>query len=137
MPRSSAHRRRRRSRGFTIIEVLAALLIVALVTGVLVFEVMRGGWRGMNHSGSEIRALAIARSELAKAGVEWPLTDGVRARVFEARFNLAVEARPRPEPDGRTPLTFDVSVIVQWTEPPDNITRAVRLDTVKLAVAVP
>ncbi|MBX9925704.1 MAG: prepilin-type N-terminal cleavage/methylation domain-containing protein [Hyphomicrobiaceae bacterium] len=137
MPRSSARRRHHRNRGFTIVEVLAALLIVALVTGVLVFEVMRGGWRGMNFSGSEVRALAIARSELAKVGVEWPLTDGARARVVEARFNLAVEARPRPEPDGRAPLTYDVSVIVKWTEPPDNITRAVRLDTVKLAAAVP
>lgn len=123
---------RSRQRGFTLIEVLAALLIVALVTGVLVFEVMRGGWRGMNHAGSETRALAIARSELAKAGIEWPLSDGLRASEAEGRFNVAVEARPRPEPDGQTPLTYDVAVTVRWTDAPDNRPRTVRLDTVKL-----
>lgn len=118
--------------GFTMIEAIVALLIVALVAGVFLFEVMRGGWQAMSGTASENLAISIARSELAKAGIEWPLTGLRRSGVSQSRFNYDVEAIPRPEEGGRPPMTYTVSVVVRWNDAPGK-PRIVRLETIKLA----
>lgn len=125
-------RQQGRAEGFTMIEAIVALLIVALVAGVFLLEVMRGGWQAMSGAASENLAISIARSELAKAGIEWPLADLRRSGVAQGRFNYDVEATPRPEADGRPPMAYTVSVVVRWSDAPGK-PRIVRLETIKLA----
>lgn len=130
-------------RGFSLIEALVALLVMAAVLAVLM-EGLRGGWRGATLADQETHALAIARSELAKAGIEWPLTAGHREGTYAGGYAFTVEATPRPEPEGsafdravsgRAAPTYRVTVVVHWRGRGTHQAREVRLETIKLGGA--
>lgn len=128
------------SRGLSLIETLAALLVLS-VLAVSALEVQRTGQRGLVAADGEARALSIARNELARAGIEWPLATGSRTGVSDG-FRVAVDARPRREQDRLlirqatvvdAPLVYDVTVRVMWTPVAGGTAREVRLDTIRYA----
>ena len=69
------HRRTRKERGFTLLEVLIAFVIAALALGVL-FEAGVGALRGARAASRYEQAIARARSHLALAVHASPLVAG-------------------------------------------------------------
>lgn len=62
-------------RGFSLLEVLVAFVILALSLGVLM-RIFSGGLGNIGAAEQYSRAVAIAESKLAAIGVEAPLTEG-------------------------------------------------------------
>jgi len=65
----------KRASGFTLIEVVVAFALLALVL-ITVFEIFSSGLSRAGELERYSRALAIAQSELASAGVEEALAEG-------------------------------------------------------------
>jgi general secretion pathway protein I len=62
-------------RGFTLIEVVAAIAIVAVLAGVI-FQIISGSIRSTHRAQSLANAGALAQSLLARVGNEIPLREG-------------------------------------------------------------
>ena len=68
-------------RGFTLLEVLIAFVILALVLGSLM-PLFSSGFRGLARSESQVLASLQARSLLAEVGGSIPLEEGSRSGNF-------------------------------------------------------
>lgn len=64
--------------GFSLIEVLVALTISALLMAAA-YRGLALGTRGIRISDVEARMLEVAKTELARAGVETPLVEGTQS----------------------------------------------------------
>jgi general secretion pathway protein I len=126
----------RRSRGFTLIEVVVAFVLLAavLVTG---FEIFSIGLRRAGDLDDQARALVIAQSKLAAAGVEEQLKEG-QVQGEEGRFHWMVavsrsdEGAAAPgQPANSAYQLFRVDVRVEWTGG-DSRARALALATLAL-----
>lgn len=121
-PIEPAHRRAR-ARGFTLLEVLVALICFAMVFGVLA-QIMRTGLRQAASADGTMMASLLARSQLARVGVELPLaigevegeTDGMRWRTTVRLADMGP-----PAADALVEETdisaYRVDVTVAWGNP--------------------
>jgi general secretion pathway protein I len=110
-------RRRREhasSSGFTLLEVLVALVIFALAFGVLA-QIMQTGLRQSAGAQSVTGATLLARSELARVGVEMPLQVGRAEGETEdgMRWQTEIEVVEGPDEDQSLAL-YQVQVTVAW-----------------------
>jgi prepilin-type N-terminal cleavage/methylation domain-containing protein len=100
-------------RGFTLLEVLVALLVFGLMFGILA-QIMR---TGLQHSGaaeSATVAALLARSQLARVGVELPLEIGeVGGEVDGMRWRTSIRLS-EPPTEGTEIGTYQVDVSVAW-----------------------
>ena len=89
-----------RAQGFTLLEVLVALLIFALVFGVLA-QIMQTGLRQSVGARALAAATLLARSELARVGIEVPLQVGRAEGETEdgMRWQTEIEAVEGPDED--------------------------------------
>jgi len=110
----------RRDAGFTLIEVVVAFVLLALVmsTG---FEIFSQGLARAGMLEERSRALEVARSALADAGMEDPLKQGVaQGEAQDPRFRWTRTIMPYDEsPDPNHPIQsayslYRVDVSVQW-----------------------
>ena len=130
----------RRQRGFTLVEVVVAFLLLSVVL-VTVFEIFT---RGLSRAGDldhYSRALAIAQSELASAGVEEQFAEGeIRGETDDRVFRWVVSTRKYvedPAPGAQAPAQspyslYRVEARVAWTTPA-GIDRDVALSTLLVA----
>lgn len=121
--------------GFTILEVLFALVIFASVLFFLT-QGLSVGWRAIAASESERRALQLARAELARAGLETPLAEGVHSGEApnDISYNIIVKPYAPEEKTGNNQLSkaFWVTVVVTWRERISPKRRSLQLTTLKL-----
>lgn len=139
---------RRRAAGFTLLEVLVALVIAALALGTL-FSGAVSGLRSAKLSLDYAEAVARARSHLAVVGIGAPMAamtqQGDDGDGFDWRLavrplstltlagqsgSLAAAGKPPP----RIAL-YAVSCVISWTK--DGGTRQVELDTERIGPAPP
>ena len=128
----------RRQTGFTLIEVVVAFVLLAGVLAVG-FEIFSTGLRRAGDLEDYSRALVIAQSRLATAGVEAPLEDGQASGESDDRrfrWHLVVtrseEGEPPPgQPLGRPYALFRVEVRGEWTAA-DTRPRSIGLATLGL-----
>lgn len=109
-------RRRRRQPGFTLIEIIVALAILAVALGAL-FQAFSTGLRATAVADRKAAAVMLAQSLLDRIGQDIPLAAGERAGVSEGglRWSIAIAPSPLIAPDRRadSPLQpFDVVVTV-------------------------
>jgi general secretion pathway protein I len=127
---------RRSEAGFSLIEVVAALVLLSLVLGVLV-EAIRGGLLADTKSGTVKRLLAEAEMRLALAGAETPLEPGAsEGRDGDLSWRLSVEEfrdpidAPEASSSAAVPTAWRVRVTV--TASPGGVPRSLSLETIRL-----
>mgnify|MGYP001093098421 CR=1 FL=1 len=106
-------------RGFSLLEVLVAFIILSLALGVLM-RIFSGGLGNIGAAEHYSRAVAIAESQLAAAGIESPLTEGENAGETENGYTWRTSVR-RYDADEQ-PLEgvvlpvdlYQVEVTVNW-----------------------
>lgn len=126
------------SAGFTLIEVLVALVIVGLTLAALA-SVFGDGLFGQRAAANAETALALAQQKLASAGVATPLTRGRTDGIFAGRFAWQISVGryddPKSSDDGITTPSatrlYRVAVTVAWRE--GRREKTLRLDTLRLA----
>ena len=128
----------RRQRGFTLVEIVVAfvLLSAVLMTG---FEIFSQGLRRAGDLDDEARAIVIAQSKLAAAGTEELFKEGSwQGHSEDGRFRWTLviartdEGSAGPgQPVNNAYQLFRVDVRVEWTTL-DSRTRAIELATLGL-----
>lgn len=111
---------RRSSAGFTLIEVVVAFVLLALVFSVG-FEIFTTGLARASALDERSRALEVARSRLADAGTEETLQEGIaQGDSDDARFHWTTTVTPfESGTDPMHPISsayalFRVEVRVDW-----------------------
>jgi general secretion pathway protein I len=105
-------------RGFSLIEILVAFMILAMSLTVI-FRIFSGGLRNIALAEDYARAVLVAESQLAAIGVSEPLERGVSSGEWGKRFHWqrVVEHYQPWEQDKElvTPLlAYRVTVNVDW-----------------------
>ena len=113
-------RRRRNSRtqGFTLLEVLVAFTILALVMGA-VLQIFSGGLRTAEIARNHAVGALLAESKLAAIGIEEPLVAGERTGTFDNGFRWRYSIDPYQEQDGAQEeqqelMPYRLIVTVDW-----------------------
>jgi general secretion pathway protein I len=130
---------RNREAGFTLIEVVVAFVLLALVLSVS-FEIFSTGMARASDLDDRARALVVAQSRLAAAGAEEALKEGVASGETEdRRFQWTTTVRRAEDvaisPDGTYPTgayaLYRVDVHVAWRGA-DSRDRALDLATLSV-----
>ena len=105
---------RRAPRGFTLLEVLVALLIFGLVFGVLA-QIFQTGLRQSATAEDVVTATLLARSRLARIGVDLPLAVGETEEEVDDGFHVRTMIRAAELEETEVELVpLIVEVIVAW-----------------------
>jgi len=125
---------RKRSRGYTLVEVLVAFMIMALALTVLL-RIFASGVRNVSVSSQYAQAVLIGESRLATAGVDAMLAPGETSGVEGDDFHWTRRVVTyEPAVDYSTYVkgtrAYHVTVTVTW---PNGVReRSIDLSTVKL-----
>ncbi|MBZ0104732.1 MAG: prepilin-type N-terminal cleavage/methylation domain-containing protein [Sulfuricella denitrificans] len=108
------------SRGFSLIEILVAFVILSLTLGVIM-QIFSGGLRNVRRSDDYSRALFLAESRLAALGVEQPLHEGGMSGELDRRYHWQILVQPYREAvtTDETQLKvglYRVMVVVNWDD---------------------
>ena len=127
----------RQLRGFTLIEVLVAFVILAMSLTVLM-RIFSGGLRNVALAEDYAQAVLVAQSKLSTIGVSEPLERGVTAGEWDSRFRWEREVeRYLPWEEDKeltTPmLAYRVTVNVDWEHA--GRSREISLSSVRLKQA--
>jgi len=123
------------SRGFTLIEIVVALLVLSIASAAL-FEGFSVGFRNARTADDFTQAVLIAQSKLAPAGVADPLTEGVTTgeELDKYSWTVTVDSVAATLTEEDTPeqlQPFFVAVDVVWSD--GGTQRIVSLSTLRLA----
>jgi general secretion pathway protein I len=103
----------RAARGFTLLEVLVALLVFGLVFGILA-QIIRTGVRQSASAEAVATASLLARSQLARVGVELPLELGeVEGQVDGMSWRTTIRLS-EPLTEETDIGTYRIDVTVAW-----------------------
>lgn len=106
--------RRRRARGFTLLEVIVAVVIAALCIAAL-SQVFATGVRAATVASDYTHATTLAQSLLAGAGVDGALEDGTtsgNSRDGKLAWTLTVSAETSDDADSPIRPPFDLKRVV-------------------------
>jgi general secretion pathway protein I len=124
----------RQQRGFTLIEILVAFMILALSLSVI-FRIFSGGLRNVALAEDYARAVLVAESQLSAIGVSEPLELGVTYGEWNTRFRwerVVDQYLPwEQEKELAAPiLAYLVTVNVDWEHA--GHTRQITLSSIRL-----
>jgi general secretion pathway protein I len=121
-----------RAPGFTLLEVLVALLIFSLAFGVLA-QIFQTGLRQSSAAERTAAATMLARSQLARIGIDLPLEIGELEEDAGDGFRIHTTIEPAglEVTEEAEFMALLVQVLVAWGPPEDE--RQVTLTTVRLA----
>lgn len=112
-------RQRRGEGGFSLLEVLVAFAVLAVVFGVLL-QIFAGSAQRATLAESYLKATTLAESRLNAVGAEVPLAAGSVAGEAEEGFRWALTLEPYPleglDPVIQSAIPLRVTVTVDWEE---------------------
>ncbi|MCZ6453370.1 MAG: type II secretion system protein [Alphaproteobacteria bacterium] len=125
----------RNNRGFTLIEIVVALLVLAIASTVI-FEGFSVGFRNARTADDFTQAVLIAQAKLAPTGVSEPLSTGVTSGREQDKYawTVTIDRAEVAPGDSATPnqlQPFFVAVDVVWSD--GGTERTVSLSTLRLA----
>ena len=133
MPGLEGGRTSRHGHGFTLLEVLVALLIFGLVFGVLA-QIFQTGFRQSSTAEAITTATLLARSRLARVGIDLPLEIGETEEQATSDFRVRTTIQPAEfEETDLELIPLLVEVTVAWG--PIERERQVALTTLRLGPA--
>jgi len=117
--------------GFTLIEVLVAFAILALVLTALL-QAFSAGLRGGNVAERRLMATMLARSVLDDVGAETPIVAGERSGEIDDGYRWIIRISPSetipPVTDGEwVQVPYEVAVEVSWNGEPMTTLTTLRL----------
>ncbi len=121
------------SAGFTLIEILVALAILALTFG-FAFQALSDGFEWLDRDRRNAEAVLLAQSMLARLGHDIALEDGVSSGRTADGLSWQIETTPYGDTEDLPPdrlIGHRIDVTVGWTE--RDRERQVRLTTLRLA----
>lgn len=135
----------RRSRGFTLLEVLLAFVIFSISFAV-VLQIISGSIRNTMRSKQYTEVALIAQSVMDTVGLEIPLEEGGQASGESGEYRWSVEIYPYELPQD-SEANFEslqiaelagidllqVELLIEWGEPPAERSR--RFSTIKSVLA--
>jgi len=106
---------RQHNSGYTLIEVLVAMVILALALGALL-RIFSGGLRNISVSDDYTRAVLIAKTQLHSAAALVPLATGSSAGIAGEKFKWTRTVENYPySANSNLPLNaYTVTVDVEW-----------------------
>lgn len=119
------------ARGFTLIEVLVAFVILALTLAALL-QVFTTGLRSVDVADRHLMATMLARSVLDDVGTEIPLAAGEQSADIEQGYRWTVRIQPAGTiapvaADEWIEVPFEVQVEVSWKGVPVTTLTTLRL----------
>jgi general secretion pathway protein I len=97
-------RKPRHQRGFTLLEVIVAVVIAALCLSAL-SQVFATGVRAASTSSDYMRAMTLAQSLLAGVGIEKPAADGSDSGTSsDGRLNWTLTVATEPTDEAENPI---------------------------------
>lgn len=126
--------RRRGPRGFTLLEVLVAFMILAVALAALM-QSFSAGLRSSSTADTYSQAAMLAKSKLAEFSVPDTLEEGEYSGTFDNGFEWRAVVAPYrddtfKEDDNRRLLAYSVTVTVDWDDAAEG--QAVTLETLRL-----
>jgi general secretion pathway protein I len=123
----------RKAAGFTLIEVVVALAILAISFGILL-RLFSNNLRRTSQTEAEVIASSLGRSLLARVGTDGAIADGETSGVFTNGFRWHL--RITPYGDAQDWVAWSMSahqVLAQVTWSDSNQRRSVSFETLRLA----
>ena len=124
--------RRNSESGFTLVELLVSLAILAVALGVL-FTAISGALDRARESRDEMVATSLVQSLLARAGTERSLESGTTGGTYTNGFRWQLRVSPYGDDDDRKAwqaAAFVVEASVSWQH--GNGTQTRRLTTLRI-----
>jgi general secretion pathway protein I len=112
-------RRVRRDRGFTLVEVVVAIAILALMAGVI-FRVNSDSIRNIHRADALAGASAMAQSLIAKVGTEIPLREGETRGQSGAGLQWRVQMKRYGDATDRSQWPLAAYIVVAEITMHDN-----------------
>jgi general secretion pathway protein I len=124
-------RRARAERGFTLLEILVAFIVLAIVGGSLL-QLFQGGMRNLAHSTDYSHAALLARSKLSELEAYPEVAPGEQTGDFDERYRWRLRVAPYQDPDGAPAAASGVELMtaelsVSWGE--DREERSITVET--------
>ena len=129
---SRAPERGARADGFTLLEVLVALIIFAIAFGILA-QIIQTGLGQARSAAITSEAVLLARSLLAEVGSELPVAPGVIEGEAKDGYRWRIEMRATEGPADDALRAYLVQVTVAW----DAKAPPIELSTLRLGAAPP
>ncbi len=116
--------------GFTLVEIIVALAILALCLGVIL-PALSDALRRTGEAEAQAEAASLARSLLAEAGSAVPLSDGEAAGQFDNGFRWRLQVSPYGASNQSGPVrAYTVTAEVFWDDRRQE--RSLALTTLRL-----
>ena len=138
---SVASMRRRGQAGFTLVETLVSLAILTLAL-VALLQIFGTGLRGVRSSRSDAAALQLATAQLARAGVETPLSAGQQQGTASGGLEWSVLIEPYVSRYADSEAAraggleaYWVTAEVRWQSSESGAVQTVSLATLKIRTA--
>lgn len=125
---------KQRYSGFTLLEVIVAFAVLALVLTVLL-QLYAGSMRNTKLAAEYTRASILAETQLARMGIEVPITPGVMTGTFDEHYRWQATGEPVDWLQSTTreliPVQpYKVTIEVRWGQAGSE--HAISLTTVRL-----
>jgi len=114
-------RRANRGHGFTLVELLVALTLLAVVGGTLL-QLFHSGLRTARLAGAQSHAVLLARSKLTELQAYPALQPGTLAGDFDDDYRWEAVLTPLPDAGGAEPARLqllDLVLTIAWGEDTD------------------
>jgi len=109
-----------RQRGFTLLEVLVAFVLLSLTLGVIL-QIFSGGLRNAAAAAHYTKATVVADSKLAMLGAEFPLTEGEMSGeegiyLWRMTIKPEVDVNALDNPTAGRYQLYSVTLVVRWRQ---------------------